>query len=124
MIRLLLDNGATQFINERDHDAGETPLFNAAYNGNIAIATLLIENGAAQSVDTPRNDGYTPLGYCEYDGAMTDLLRANGATVFAQPEEEEGGDNDENLAQPALAAANGQNIFEGVLDRIRNEGHG
>lgn len=123
MVRLLLDNGAVHFINERDHDAGETPLFNAVYNGNIAIATLLIENGAGQSVDTPRNDGYTPLGYCEHDGAMTEFLRANGATVFAVPQEEaEEEHNGENLAQPALAP-NGQNVFEGILDII-NEGRG
>jgi len=78
--RLLLTYGA-------DPNAGEkygskcTPLMYAAGNDRLAVAELLLANGA--EVDAKGDDGFTPLYYAALQNlpSMVKLLLANGANV-------------------------------------------
>jgi hypothetical protein len=63
MVRLLLEHGAGQIINNPDRDI-QTPLSLAVRKNNIDIVRILLQHGARQSInipDTPDLDGKTPL---------------------------------------------------------------
>jgi cytohesin len=63
---------------------GETLLQGAAAQGKLAIATMLIENGAA--IEGVKSGGLTPLHFAAGNGhkAMVDLLLSKGAKPGAQ----------------------------------------
>lgn len=55
--RLLIARGSP--VDGRGSPAGHTPLHEAAFNGDLALARLLLERGADRSLQTP--EGETPL---------------------------------------------------------------
>jgi len=65
-------------VNRANKD-GKTALYLAVYDDRLAIAQLLVANGA--DVDRPSGDGKTPLNVAVYKGnvAMAGLLLQNGA---------------------------------------------
>jgi hypothetical protein len=71
-------------VNVKDDEFGETPLDNAALNGHIEIARLLLQNGA--EVNVRNNYGNTPLHYAAENGHVDilHLLVENGADLEAQ----------------------------------------
>jgi hypothetical protein len=71
-------------VNVKDDEFGETPLDNAALNGHIEIARLLLQNGA--EVNVRNNYGNTPLHYAAENGHVDilHLLVENGANLEAQ----------------------------------------
>lgn len=72
----LLDTGAD--VNA-SNNYGRTPLHEAAWNDNTAVAELLIAKGA--DVNAADGDGKTPLYWAaRYDNvAVAELLRKHGA---------------------------------------------
>jgi ankyrin repeat protein len=57
LVRLLIVRGSP--VDGRGSSAGHTPLHEAAFNGDLALARLLLESGADRSLRTP--EGETPL---------------------------------------------------------------
>ena len=57
IVRLLIERGSP--VDGRGSPAGHTPLHEAAFNGDLALARLLLERGADRSMRTAEGD--TPL---------------------------------------------------------------
>lgn len=76
--RLLLKHGADP--NAKDF-RGRTPLFDAAFDGNVALVKMLLDNGARAAVSDV--DGHTPLHHAR-DAQIARLLLAHGADVNAR----------------------------------------
>jgi len=57
IVRLLIARGSP--VDGRGSPAGHTPLHEAAFNGDLALARLLLDSGADRSLRTPEGD--TPL---------------------------------------------------------------
>ena len=57
IVRLLIARGSP--VDGRGSPAGHTPLHEAAFNGDLALARLLLDSGADRAVPTP--EGETPL---------------------------------------------------------------
>ncbi len=82
VVRLLIAKGAD--VNARD-SSGSTPLDEAAWKGQLEVASILLKHGAEANVHNP-NTGVTPLhesavkGHCE----IAALLIAHGADVTAR----------------------------------------
>jgi hypothetical protein len=74
-------------VNVKDDVSGDTPLHDAAYNGHIKIAHLLLQNGA--EVNAKDDGGNTPLHWAaEEDNIdVLHLLVENGADLEAQNNE-------------------------------------
>lgn len=104
--RLLLRHGADP--NAKDF-RGRTPLFDAAFDGNVALVKMLLQNGASAAVSD--DDGHTPLHHTR-DAQVARLLLAHGADVNAR-------DKWEN--RTPLRYANGRN-FKEVAEVLKEHG--
>jgi hypothetical protein len=71
-------------VNMKEDESGWTQLHCAAYNGNVEIARLLLQNGA--EVNAKGNYGSTPLHWAAIHGHVDilHLLVENGANLEAQ----------------------------------------
>jgi ankyrin repeat protein len=80
IVRLLIEKGADVNL---QNSAGETPLFNYIYRGNIAMLDYLLSNGADINIKT--NRGETPLHHAAGKGNknLVELLLSHGAQVNA-----------------------------------------
>lgn len=85
LIRYLLAHGALP--NETSQPSGDSALFHALNHRNLAILTLLIENGA--DINLPTNSGTTPLqsAALHNDLPLVRFLQDHGAK-FNSPDEE------------------------------------
>lgn len=67
IVRLLLERGSP--VDGRGSPAGHTPLHEAAFNGDLVLARLLLERGADRSLRTA--EGETPLDIAVKHGRAT-----------------------------------------------------
>ena len=74
IVRLLIARGAS--VDGRGSPAAHTPLHEAAFNGDLALARLLLDSGADRSVRT--GEGETPLDIAVKHG-RAEIVRLLGA---------------------------------------------
>jgi ankyrin repeat protein len=110
-IRNLIKNSPDLINAPAAYGYGVTLLQSAAAQGKTAIATMLIENGAA--VDGVKSGGLTPLHFAAGNGhkAMVELLLSKGAKP--------GAENSEGLTPLHLAVAKG---YEAVAKTLIDAG--
>jgi hypothetical protein len=74
---------------EQPYAADDTPLMAAAHAKKADIVKILLEHGAAQTLDTQNSRGYTALMYAAWQGAeaAAEALLWRGADSWARSEQ-------------------------------------
>lgn len=82
MVKLLLKNGAGEFINNQNK-MGVTALIYAVYQGNLSLVKLLLENGAIEGINDQDLNGSTALmtAVLQDDLEIVTLLLEKGADI-------------------------------------------